>query len=364
MKVLMILNSIQYSGAEAMLKIAAPHFKKSGFDLYALSTGEKIGDYSSILQNASYLVYHIPFTKTPQYFYRLYKLLRKENFDIVHIHPERAFVWHALVAKIAGAKLIVRTVHSIFNFKGILRIRKCIARWFARTILKVKFHSISDSVELFERQNFSNPTKKIYNWTDESKFYPLTSTDEKKKIRQQIGIEEDKFVIISVGACSPVKRHDVIIEALKTLTEKEQNIIYLHLGSGELLNEEIQLAERIGVKDYIIFAGQKENVRDYLVASDAFIMVSKYEGLGNTALEAAFCGLPLLVYDTYGLRDVVIDGYNGILLKDLNELGEKILELYNSPKLRKTYSENSIKLAKEKFSMEKSVIDLINFYIN
>jgi glycosyltransferase involved in cell wall biosynthesis len=311
---------------------------------------------------AGYKIHHIPFTKTPQYFYRLYKLLRKENFDVVHIHPERAFVWHALIARIAGAKVVVRTFHNVFLFGGLLRFRKMFARWFARTILKVKFHSISDSVELFEKQNFSNPTKKIYNWTDESKFYPLTSTDEKKKIRQQIGIGEDRFVIISVGACSPVKRHDVIIEALKTLTEKEQNIIYLHLGSGELLNEEIRLAERIGVKDYIIFAGQKENVRDYLVASDAFVMLSKHEGLTIAGMEAAFCGLPLLVCDTYGLRDVVIDGYNGILLKDLNELDKKILELYNYPKLRKTYSENSIKLAKEKFSMEKSVKELISLY--
>jgi len=364
LKLLHILNEINFSGAEVMLNLAAPLFKQNGIELHALSTGNNRGNYAHALEKAGYKIHHIKFVKNPKYFWRFYKEIKKENFDVVHIHPERAFIWHALLAKLAGAKLIVRTVHSIFNFKGILRIKKYIARWFARTILKVKFHSISDSVELFEKQNFSNPTKKIYNWTDESKFYPLTSTDEKKKIRQQIGVGEDRFVVISVGACSPVKRHDVIIEALKTLTEKEQNIIYLHLGSGELLNEEIQLAERIGVKDYIIFAGQKENVRDYLVASDAFIMVSKYEGLGNTALEAAFCGLPLLVYDTYGLRDVVIDGYNGILLKDLNELGEKILELYNSPKLRKTYSENSIKLAKEKFSMEKSVIDLINFYIN
>jgi glycosyltransferase involved in cell wall biosynthesis len=335
LKLLHILNEINFSGAEVMLNLAAPLFKQNGIELHALSTGNNRGNYAEVLVKAGYKIHHIPFSKTPQYFYRLYKLLRKEKFDIVHIHPERAFIWHALLAKLAGAKLIVRTVHSIFNFKGILRIKKYIARWFARTILKVKFHSISDSVELFEKQNFSNPTKKIYNWTDESKFYPLTSTDEKKKIRQQIGIREGRFVIISVGSCSPVKRHDVIIKALKTLTEKEQNIIYLHLGSGELLNEEIQLAERIGVKDYIIFAGQKENVRDYLVASDAFVMVSKYEGLTIAGMEAVFCGLPLLVYDTYGLRDVVIDGYNGILLKDLNELDKKNIRTLQFSKIKK-----------------------------
>lgn len=345
-----------------MLKLAAPLLKEDGIELYALSTGKSKGDYADILENAGYKIYHIPFSKTPKYFWQLYKELIKGRFDVVHIHPERAFVWHALITKIAGIKKILRTVHSIFNFRGILRTRKYFARWFARTILKVKFHSIGDSVELFEKLKFSNPTTKIFDWTDESKFYPLSSNDEKKKIRQQIGIGDDKFIIISVGACSPVKRHNVIIEALKKVIEKEQNIIYLHLGSGDLLNEEVQLAENIGVKDYAIFAGQKENVRDYLAASDLFVMISEYEGLGIAAIEAMFCGLPLLIYDTYGLRDVVIDGNNGILLKDLNHLDKKILELYNSPELCKSYSANSLKLAKEKFSMEKSVNELISLY--
>lgn len=362
MKVIHILNQINFSGAEVMLNLAAPILKKNGFKLHALSTGKNKGDYSDVLENAGYKIHHIPFSKTPKYFWFLYKELRKEHFDIVHIHPERAFVWHALIAKIAGTKVIVRTVHSIFNFKGILRKRKYFARLFARKILKIKFHSISDSVALIEKDYFNNPTKKIYNWIDENKFYPMYSIEEKKELRKQLRIGEDKFVIISVGSCSPVKRHYAIIEALNKILEKAPNIVYLHLGSGELLSDEMKLAKKLGVMDNIIFAGQKENVRDYLAASDLFVMVSEYEGLSIASLEAMFCGLPILVYDTYGLRDVVIDNYNGILLKDLKELDKKILELYYSPELRKIYSENSIKLAKEKFSMEKSISELIKLY--
>lgn len=362
MKLLHILNEINFSGAEVMLNLAAPIFKENGFELHALSTGNNIGDYAEVLEKAGYKINHIPFSKHPKYFWRLYKELKKEKFDVVHIHPEKAFVWHALIAKIAGAKIIVRTVHSIFNFNGILRIRKYFARWFAREILKIKFHSISDSVQQVEEDNFSNPTKKIYNWIDERKFYPVNSLGEKKELRKRLGISEDKFVIISVGACSPVKRHYFIIEALKKIIEKVPNVVYLHLGSGELLNDEMELAQKLGVIDNIIFAGQKENVRDYLAASDLFVMVSEYEGLGNSALEAMFCGLPLIVYDTYGLRDVVIDNFNGTLLKDLNELDKKILQLYYSPEQRTTYSKNSINLAKEKFSMTKSVEELIRLY--
>lgn len=362
MKLLHILNEINFSGAEVMLSSAAPIFKKNGFELHALSTGNNIGNYSEVLEKAGYKIHHIKFGKNPKYFFDIYKLLKKERFDVVHIHPERAFVWHALVAKICRVKIIVRSVHNIFNFKGILKLKKYLARWFARKVLKVKFHSISDSVEIIEKENFGNPTVKIYNWIEENKFYPLNSLEEKKELRKQIGVGEDKFIIISVGSCNAVKRHYAIIEALAKILEKVDDVVYIHLGNGELLNNEKELAQKLGINNNIIFAGQKENVRDYLAASDLFIMVSEYEGLSIASLEAMFCGLPLIVTDTYGLRDVVTNNYNGTLLKDINELDVKILEIYNSPELRKTYSKNSFKLAKEKFSMEKSVKQLINIY--
>lgn len=118
----------------------------------------------------------------------------------------------------------------------------------------------------------------------------------------------------------------------------------------------------MSVIDNIIFAGQKENVRDYLVASDLFVMVSEYEGLGNSTVEAMFCGVPIIVYDTYGLRDVIEDEYNGFKIKDLLDLPEAITKIYSSKELRKKFSQNSIKFAKEKFSMAKSVEELIRLY--
>lgn len=361
-KLLHILNEINFSGAEVMLNLAAPIFKEQGFEIHALSTGNNRGDYAEVLEKAGYKIHHMPFNKHPKYFWRLYKKLRKEKFDVVHIHPERAFVWNAIIAKIAGTKFVVRTVHSIFNFKGILRIRKYFVRWFTRKILKVKFQTISDSVQQVEKENFNNPTKKIYNWIDENKFYPISSLNEKIELRKRLGIGEDKFVVISVGACSKVKRHFVIIEAVKKLLEIVPDIIYLHLGSGELLKEEMELSGKLDLFNNIIFAGQKENVRDYLAASDLFVMISEYEGLSIASLEALFCGLPLIVYDTYGLRDVIEDGYNGFKIKELLDLPAAIIKIYNSKELQQKISQNAIKFAKEKFSMVKSVEELIRLY--
>lgn len=320
MKLLHILNEINFSGAEIMLNVAAPIFLKKGIELYILSTGQNIGNYAFILENSGYKIYHIPFKKSFNYFYQLFGLLKKEKFDVVHIHTERAFIWYALIARLVGTKKIIRTIHSVFQYKGLLRKRKSLERFVAREFLKVRFHAIGDSVERNEIGRLNNQTTKIYNWIDENKFYPLLSKKEKDKFRQEIGMPNDSFVIISVGSCTKLKRHSVIINALKYLSKITKDIFYLHIGTGKLLDDEIRLAEDNKLTDRIIFVGQTTNIRDYLIASDIFIMLSEYEGLSTTLLEVIYCGLPVIVNDAPGLIDLVTNGFNGLIIDNLDDL--------------------------------------------
>jgi len=68
MKVLHILNSIEFSGTEIMLKVAAPIFVKKGFELHV-----EPGNYVDILRASGYVVHHIPFKRSPKYFIELYR---------------------------------------------------------------------------------------------------------------------------------------------------------------------------------------------------------------------------------------------------------------------------------------------------
>ena len=165
-KILHILNAIEFSGAEIMLKEAAPMLVKNGFELHALSTGDEIGQYAYILRSCEYKVHHIPFKKSAKYFIKFYHLIREKKYDVVHIHPERAFFWHALVAKQAGVKNTIRTVHSVFNFSGYLRIKRMIQRFVANKVLGVNFISIGSSVAEMEKNIFFNNTILIPNWID------------------------------------------------------------------------------------------------------------------------------------------------------------------------------------------------------
>jgi glycosyltransferase involved in cell wall biosynthesis len=361
-RVLHLLNEIKFSGAETMLKIAAPYFIKNGVELHALSTGSVKGDYATELENAGFQIHHLSFKKSPGYFFNLFKLLRRYRFDIVHIHPERAFFEHALIARFAGIKQIVRTIHNVFQFKSFLRIRKIIERSLARRLLNLKFVSIGASVNEIEFNNFRNLTTIIPNWIDPLKFIPA-SMEEKHKLRRELGIDDSVFVLTSVGSCQSMKNHLHILDAVHKIIHQDRTLLYLHAGEGPLLDSEKHHADKLALGKYVRFLGQISNIRDILIVSDIFVMPSDYEGLPISCIEAMSCEIPIVAYNVYGLKDVVINDFNGILTEtNADALASALKKLMNNHELRFLLGKNARKFVLENFQVKDSVEILSRLY--
>jgi len=127
-RVLLIFNSIEHSGAEVMLTQAAPLMRARGIELHALSTGTQPGSFATVMASSGIVVHHRPLRKSPVYFVSLVRFLRASRFGVVHISPERAFFWYTLSARLAGVPLVVRQVHNVFPFQGLLRVRRSVQR--------------------------------------------------------------------------------------------------------------------------------------------------------------------------------------------------------------------------------------------
>jgi glycosyltransferase involved in cell wall biosynthesis len=273
----------------------------------------------------------------------------------VHIHPEKYKLFIALIAKLASVGIITTTVHNVLGglFKGAKLRNFKIKRWIARNILGVTFIAISPSVKEIEEEILSNPTELVPNWTDETKFFPAKSEEEKQMLRKELGIHENSLVIISVGSCIPTKNQKDIITCTHHLISKNYNIIYLLVGDGPLRQSYEEYAKQLGIEQYVRFVGQSNKVRDLLIASDVFVMASKYEGLGNSLLEALYCGLPAIVYNVYGLRDLVEDSKNGFVIEtNPDMLADKLEILYNNEILRKQFGANGYEYVKKRVQHE------------
>jgi glycosyltransferase involved in cell wall biosynthesis len=364
-KVLHILHSLRFSGAEVMLKLAAPTIHAQGFNQHILADGPTVGDYASTLQEAGFTVYHRPYTSwSVMHLWHMYRFFKRNNFTVIHNHTEQNFIWYLLIARLAGIPRLVSTVHSTFAFHGQVRWRRGFYRWIARDVLNTQFTAIGPSVAKVEASTYRNPTVLVPNWLDEQRFVPPRNSAERAEARQYFSLSDDTVVLTSIGGCDDNKNHKAVLESLAVLRARtSQKIIYLHIGEGHTHMAEQQLAQQLGVDSCVKFAGQLRNVRIALLATDIYVMPSLREGLSISLLEALSCGVPSVVFDVNGQRDLVIEGQTGRCVPPTTvALTDALLDLVEHPDLRLRYGKAGRDFVQKHYSMRNSLARLLSLY--
>ncbi|WP_286861310.1 glycosyltransferase family 4 protein [Proteiniphilum sp. UBA5510] len=369
MKVVQILHELKFSGAEIMYVDAAPFFREKGCDLTVMATAPVVGEYSVHFENAGYKVVHNPYPARRNYLSRLLywasftSFIKKEKFDVIHIHTS-AIMWEiAFCSWLAGIRSVF-TFHSVFTSHFYSYPLHLIQRWTAKKIFGCKFQSISDSVYEHELEKYHNNTIKINNWYGLNRFYPA-GIEEKKQVRRELNIPEEALVLISIGECSPIKRHSDIIMALPRICLSHPSVLYLHLGKGDMEEVEIELAAGLGVRNNVRFCGNRKEVRMFLVAADIYVMTSKYEGISITTIEAMACGVPAILYDVAGLCDFNKTGKNCMLIaEDYNLLAETVIYLYTHPELSQLLSHRALELVNNSYNLNKNASGIYQLYSN
>jgi glycosyltransferase involved in cell wall biosynthesis len=301
LRVLHVLGELRASGAETMLRAAGTHFAAHGVDSHILATGAAIGEYAPRLADAGYALHHIPFEPATWFFPRLLAFLATHRYDVVHVHAERASFWTTLTAFLSGHARVIRTVHNNFQFDSNLRVRREIQRRLLAG-LGVRYVSISTSVARNEKDRYRIETVLIPNWFDSDHFRP-PSSGERTSARRALGYAPDDRLVVSVGNCNPAKNHGAILEALARIPVARRPR-YLHVGGEEPGCPERALATQLGVAEHVRFLGSLPDAREALWAADAYVMPSRFEGFSIAALEALAVGLPAIVSDAPGLRDL------------------------------------------------------------
>jgi glycosyltransferase involved in cell wall biosynthesis len=301
LKVLHVLNELKPSGAETMLRLAAEPWSQRGLELDILSVGDEVGDFAPALVRSGYRVHHIPLFPVARFVSAYARLLREGAYDVVHVHPERANFLLASMPRAIGRAGVIRTVHNVFSFEGRLRLERRLQRAVLRK-MGVVHVAIGESVESSESRRFRNRTVRVANTFDEARFRPWTAA-ERSGARAQLALKGDDFVVVIIGNCSEVKNHAALIEALALPSAPAAKL--LHVGvEREAETGERGLVQRHGLSSQVEFLGFVDDVPAVLRAADCYAMPSLYEGFPIAALEALGCGIPSLLADVPGLRDL------------------------------------------------------------
>ncbi|MFX1295642.1 MAG: glycosyltransferase family 4 protein [Promethearchaeota archaeon] len=310
---------------------------------------------------------------TPQ----LIKYLYNEKYDIIHAHSYRNFQSDIafLISKIKKVPLVINThgtVKAYLNFKNryTFKVPYKIYDFFTfRSVLRK-----ADAIVVATKQEF-NEIKEF--GIDENKVHVIPAGINLKFPKKSTKFESNKKIkLLFVGRISRNRRVELILMAFKILFQNIKDIELWIVGGEErssytqqsgYMKELIYFCKKYNIHKNVHFTGNLSQniIRDYYINSDIFVYTSDYENFGQTILEAAAAGLPLICTPVGIANDIIKDGKSGFLtFFNPKEIADKIKFLILNEKERNKFGQLIQDIVKKKYRWEKIIEQYIKLYHN
>lgn len=276
---------------------------------------------------------------------RLIKLTRPK---LVHAHSTKAGLVVRLAAYLTGIPCVF-TAHGWAFTEGVAPTKRRLAQALEKALSRITtaFITVSNyDKELGIRELGIDPSRitTIHNGI---------SALGRPELRGNRGDPSRPVKIIMVARFSVQKSQGDLLKAFSGVKGAE----LLLVGDGELLDEVKTLAHRLGLDGRVQFLGSRNDVPDLLADADIFALISEYEGLPISILEAMRAGLPVVASNVGGVSETVFDGVNGYLIArgDVLRLRLRLQELVDEVQLRQQLGEQGRKLFLSDFTLEAMV---------
>ncbi|MBK0866713.1 glycosyltransferase [Saccharopolyspora sp. HNM0986] len=305
MKVLHVITGLAVGGAELQLRSILQHTRHDA-EVLALYNA---GDVASMITGDGPRVRDLGMSSNTQLsaLPKLRALIREGGYDVVHTHLYRACVYGKLAAKLAGTPVVVGTEHSIGETH--LERRRMTAGvralylgtdLFAQATIAVS-PTVADRLAAWGVRR--GKITMIPNGVDFDRvaFDPAA----RARVRGEHGIDDRAHVIGLLGRLDPNKRFDMVIEAAAPLLGEGGKLLVVGDGAERARLE--ALAEQLGVRRHVIFAGERHDVSAMFSAFDLFVASSAQETFGLSVLEALGNGMPVLYTTCPALAGVRTD---------------------------------------------------------
>jgi glycosyltransferase involved in cell wall biosynthesis len=185
--------------------------------------------------------------------------------------------------------------------------------------------------------------------------------EERLRLRRVLGLPESAVIVVYSGRLLKGKGLETLLEAFAGISEPFAHLLFVGSGEGQALSVEDALKDDVrkrGLGNRVTFAGRRENVSDYLRASDLFAFPSVFEALGIALVEAQASGLPAVGSRTGGIVDVIEPNETGLLVPpgDVQALQEALESLIRDPERRAELGARARARTASRFSEDLSLL--------
>jgi len=175
----------------------------------------------------------------------------------------------------------------------------------------------------------------------------------KDNLRRRLNLSSEDILIVAIGRLVPEKGFDVLIKAIKHLSDSGISNVHVAIAGKGMQREALEkLAESLNLKSKIHFLGYVKDISSVYSVADIFVSSSRRSAFDLTILEALSAGLPIVATDVGGNREAIDDA--GIIVEPANPkaLAEAIRKLIRDKRLRKELSLKARKRFEERFHVK------------
>lgn len=293
---------------------------------------------------------------------KMAEIFESTRLDIMHVHyaiphAASAYLTQSMLGKDSNFKFVT-TLHGtditiVGNHSSFFKLTKfCIEN--SNGITCVSNYLKKQTIDTFD---INKEIEVIYNFVDTSKY------KRNKLDKEKLGlIKKDELGIIHISNFRPVKKIRNIIEVFCRV-RKEVNSKLILVGDGPELGFAKEVASKLNLCDKILFLGRKDNVVPLLNSANLYLLPSKNESFGVSALEALSCSVPVIGTNVGGLKEVVNNGVCGYLFDpdDIEAMAKASLNILSSSSIMEKMSEQARKTAL-KFDSKVIIPQYLEYY--
>ena len=294
---------------------------------------------------------------------RVYKTIRDQRVDLVHLYGLRANLPGRPLAKWAGARAVVAGIRSTDPWRK--WYHSALDRWTARWVDLFISNSEAGRQAAIRRERF-DPDRIV---TVHSGIDPrrIAERFDRPALRERFGIDPGAHPVVSfVANLRRVKRHRDVINAAALLLPHFPAMVFLCAGRDEMHGENQHYAQTRGVAGAFRWLGYVEDVESVIAVGDFTVLPSSYEGLPASILEAMAMHRTVIATPVGGIREIVRHEGNGLLVPvaDPSALARAIALLAADSDLRSRLEDAALYTVQRDFSMERMVGDTQRLYLD
>lgn len=343
------------------------YFQSQGYEVWAAGTGAADRE---MLEGLQVKCVDISFARSPlsmqniNAFKALKELFKTEKFELIHVHTPVASLLTRRAFKSSRYGKIIYTAHGFHFFEGAPKqnwliyytAEKLAARW-TDHLITINEEDYKNAFKLLPAEKISN----VHGVGVEVVSENLTD-NEKQILKEQLGLSNESIVISCIAELNYNKNHQFILRNWHLLKQQNPQLELLIIGNGKKENELKNYVEKEQLSG-IHFLGFRRDVPNLLQISDIVTLLSHREGLPKSIMEAMATGIPCVVTNTRGLRDLIKSKENGFVVdhEDDNALIAAFTELARSEALREEMG-NCAKQLVEPFLLDNVLQEYISIY--